>query len=543
MFRNERSLYRATCNRCKKAIFSTYAPESPYTVYCKECWFSDTWDPLEYGVAYDWNKPFFEQFDALKIRVPRIATMHVKMNTNSEYANFLGESKNVYLAYSILRSENIMYSRVVDDSRDCIDCSDLQHGELCYETIQSDNMNRARYVYSCTNCINSSFLFDCVNCQNCFMSSNLRSKQYVFRNRQLSKEAYKAELEKINRDSYRVTQTLLEEYRHMMRVALHKYADMLKSVNCIGDNILDSKNVRYSFDIYNTEDCKYSDRLVGPKDSYDLYGAAAGELHYEGMAVTYGGHATKFCLIGDDMRDSAYTDYCLHSSNLFGCIGLKKKKYCILNKEYTQSEYEALVPKIIAHMNSVPYTDPGGRVYRYGEFFPPYQYAYNETLAHEDVPLTKQEVLARGYQWRDPDHRELKIKRLAETLPDDIREVDDAITNEILGCEHGAKCNEQCTTAFKITPQELQFYKQMQIPLPRLCPNCRHYARLKIRNPHVLWRRTCRCAGTVSESGTWKNTAAHFHGAAHCPNTFETTYAPDRSEIVYCEQCYQQEIS
>jgi len=26
------------------------------------------------------------------------------------------------------------------------------------------------------------------------------------------------------------------------------------------------------------------------------------------------------------------------------------------------------------------------------------------------------------------------------------------------------------------------------------------------------------------------------------PNEFETAYAPDRPEIVYCEKCYQQEV-
>jgi hypothetical protein len=27
-----------------------------------------------------------------------------------------------------------------------------------------------------------------------------------------------------------------------------------------------------------------------------------------------------------------------------------------------------------------------------------------------------------------------------------------------------------------------------------------------------------------------------------CNNTFETSYAPERPEIVYCERCYQGEV-
>jgi len=543
MFRNERALYYGVCGLCKKNMLSTYAPDSPFTAYCKECWFSDQWDPLSYGVDYDWNKPFFEQFLDLKIRVPRLARMIVRENINSDYANFVTGSKNAYLAYSIVRSENIMYSRVVDDSRECLDCSDLQQSELAYENIQSDNTNRTKYLYACTACINASFLFDCVNCQNCFMSSNLRSRQYVFRNTQLTKEEYQKKIKEFRWGSHKEVQVLYNEYLAMTRTALHKYGDILKSVNSSGNNIMESKNVHYSFDIYNTEDAKYCDRLIGgSKDYYDVYGSASGELHYEGMAVTYGGARTKFVLIGDAMQDSHYTDYCLNSSYLFGCIGLQKKSYCILNKQYGEKEYKALIPKIIEHMNAMPYTDEGGRVYRYGEFFPPYQYAYNESIAQEYFPLTEDEVRSRGYRWRAPDVKQHQATLRPSEIPDDITEIKDDILEQIIGCTHAGTeskgCNEQCTRAFRITLQELQFYRQLTIPIPHLCPNCRHYQRLKIRNPLKLWHRKCMCDYQVHENST-----KHMHHPeGKCSNEFETSYPPERPEVIYCEQCYNAEI-
>ncbi|MDD5146800.1 MAG: hypothetical protein PHN39_03645, partial [Candidatus Pacebacteria bacterium] len=103
-------------------------------------------------------------------------------------------------------------------------------------------------------------------------------------------------------------------------------------------------------------------------------------------------------------------------------------------------------------------------------------------------------------------------------------------------------CNEQCTTAFRIIPQELQFYRKMNLPLPRLCPNCRHYQRLKQRNPLKLWKRQCQCVGEKSQNGVYTNTTSHNHGSDPCPNTFETSYSPDRPEIVYCEECYLKEV-
>jgi hypothetical protein len=33
----------------------------------------------------------------------------------------------------------------------------------------------------------------------------------------------------------------------------------------------------------------------------------------------------------------------------------------------------------------------------------------------------------------------------------------------------------------------------------------------------------------------------HSH-EGKCPVEFETSYAPDRKEIVYCEQCYNAEV-
>lgn len=35
--RNERTLYKRTCNKCGKEIISTYSSDSKYVIYCQEC--------------------------------------------------------------------------------------------------------------------------------------------------------------------------------------------------------------------------------------------------------------------------------------------------------------------------------------------------------------------------------------------------------------------------------------------------------------------------------------------------------------------------
>src|SRR6185436_17628089 len=60
-FRNERTLYKTTCGLCGQKLLTMYDPEGEITSYCGTCWWSDKWDPLEYGRDYDFSRPFFEQ--------------------------------------------------------------------------------------------------------------------------------------------------------------------------------------------------------------------------------------------------------------------------------------------------------------------------------------------------------------------------------------------------------------------------------------------------------------------------------------------------
>ncbi|MFA6535697.1 MAG: hypothetical protein WCS92_05575, partial [Candidatus Babeliales bacterium] len=167
-----------------------------------------------------------------------------------------------------------------------------------------------------------------------------------------------------------------------------------------------------------------------------------------------------------------------------------------------------------------------------GGFFPAElsPVAYNETIAQEYFPLTKEQSIEQGYQWKENDTKNYKIDIKSEDLPDNVKDTDENIVGKVIECAHKGECNEQCSTAFKIIPSEFDFYKKMNLSLPRLCPNCRHYERLAQRNPLKLWHRQCMC-----------NKNGHSH-KGECEVEFETSYAPDRPEIIYCEQCYQQEV-
>ncbi|KKT18758.1 MAG: hypothetical protein UW07_C0002G0016 [Candidatus Nomurabacteria bacterium GW2011_GWF2_43_8] len=518
-WRNERSLYKRTCNLCHKRIISMYDKDVSFPVYCPECWKSDAWDPLQYGQDYDFTKPFFEQWRELFLKVPRQSAWHTGNCIDCEYANFIQDVKNVYLAYSVIwKSEDVYYSSNTDISKNIIDSYNVAQSELIYEGIGSSKNYNCQYCYWSSNCVDSSFLLDCINCQHCFGCVNLRSKNYCIWNKQYSPEEYLKKMKSLNLGSYEFIQKTFPEFWNFSLKFPRKYARVINCVNSSGDELRNCRNSRFSFNCYETENIKYAYRSPRVKNSMDVCHCDA-ELAYE---HAFGGSDNslniKFIIAGKPaLSEVEYIDSCQSAGNLFGCVGLRSKQYCVLNKQYTKEKYEELISKIKKQMDEMPYVDKKGRVYKYGEFFP-FEFSsfgYDETIAREYFPLSKDEAVARGYNWKDRVENKYAITKKAEELPDDIKNVDDSILNEVIECAVTKK-------AFKITSFELQFYRRMDIPLPRIHQDERYKKRLAFKNPMQLWHRKC-----MKEE---------------CTNEFETSYAPDRPEIVYCERCYQQEV-
>ncbi|MGC9599186.1 MAG: hypothetical protein ABSE18_02255 [Minisyncoccia bacterium] len=545
-YRNERSFHRRTCNAPghTEEIISIYDASDTSPVYDYEYWWGDTWDPLAYGAQYDFGKDFFSQWRDLRNRVPRLALSNARA-VNSEYCNVNDKSKDCYMISAAYENEHVLYSNRVSYSKDSADCYILNKGELCYGNVACTDSYRLLFSIRSKNCTNSAFLYDCDNCQDCFGCANLRNKRFCLFNKQFTKEEFLKQSKQFDLRSFLAIERAASRFRELSARAIHRHATLISTVDSTGDNLSQCKHCRDCFDFVKAEECKFCNwGGFVIKDSYDANGVGdVSELVYETFDEVRGSRIL-FSSVVYDSHDVAYSMNCYNSNNLFGCVGLRKKQYCILNRQYSKEEYESLIPKIIAHMHAQPYRDGRGLAYAYGEFFPPElsTFGYNETVAHDLVRMTQKEARALGFQWRESSERDYVISIQAAQLPDDLDRVKDSITKEVIGCNHGGKCDDQCTAAFRIIPDELRLHRNLGVALPRLCFNCRHHARLCERNPLKLWHRRCRCAGTKSEANIYLNTTDHFHGAEHCPNEFETSYAPDRPEIIYCEQCYQAEV-
>lgn len=523
-WRNERTLYHRKCDATGKDIITMFAPEQPVVVYQRDYWWSDKWDQLESGRDYDFQKPFFQQFKDLfeKAPLPNLANTNT---INSDYGNHNADMKNCYLVYASYEDEDLAYCSGVTNCNNSLDIYKSLNLTQCYDDTQSDGLNRVFFSYDSDESVNSAFLYSCKNMIDSLGCINLRNKSNCIFNQQYSKEEYKKERAKYDFGSYKVLCEFRKKFAEFVKPFPRRYGFIHKSVNVVGDNVLNSKNVQMGFDIFgDAEDCKYIIHVLGLRDTYDGYGGGGNLSNsYEFVDTGIEGTGNLFAIFTHSCQNTNYTYACQNSKDLFGCVGLRNKQYCILNKQYTKEEYEELVLKIIKQMADMPYVDKKGRVYKYGEFFPAElsPFAYNETIAQEHYTKTKSEVLEAGYNWREPDTKQYTVTIQPADLSDHIKDVSDDILNQVIACEHAGTCNEQCTGAFKIIPSELQFYRAMNLPLPRLCSNCRHYNRLHQRTPFKLWDRQC----------------------AKCGKEIKTSYAPDRQEIIYCESCYNAEVA
>jgi len=524
-WRNERTLYHRKCDATGKDIITMFAPEQSLLVYERDFWWSDNWDQLASGRDYNFSKPFFQQFREMMEKAP-LPNLANSKSINSDYGNHSAEVKNCYLHYASFRCEDLSYCSGAVNCKNSLDLYKTANNVQCYDNTLCGDLNRVCFSYDSDESVNCAFLHACKNMIDCLGCINLRNKSYCILNKQYTKEEYVKERAKYDFGSYKQLEEFRKKFKEFKKPYPRRGGFIHKCQNCIGDNIIGSKNVYMGFDIFDGgEDNKYVIHgWEGMKDVYDAYGYG-GNINggYEIIDTGVDGANNLFSVFTHVCRDTKYTYACQNSQNLFGCVGLRSKKYCILNKQYTKEEYEELVPKIIAHMNEMPYIDKKGRVYKYGEFFPAElsPFAYNETIAQEYYPKNKSEVLDAGYRWRESDTKQYKITLQSADLPDHIKDVQDDILNQVIACEHAGKCNEQCMGAFKIIPSELAFYRAMNLALPRLCSNCRHYARLAQRTPFKLWDRQC----------------------AKCGKDIKTSYSPDRPEIIYCEQCYNSEVA
>ena len=520
-FANFNKFYKKQCEKCNKLTICIYAPDRLDRMYCNECWWKDDWDGTEYGIEYNPDKPFFEQLIELRKKSIFVALESLfPSNVNTKYTNNSSYQKNCFMTIHADYDEHSAYTLLTYNTKDCLDCYRARKSELCYECIGIANCYQCKWSEELDACVNILFCQSCYGCINCLGCVNLVNKKYCIFNKEYSKEEYLRKIYEYKLDTYEGQQKIKKMSEEFwLKAPKKEYHGNSFNKNTTGEYVYQSKNTKESFIVAGAEDCKYVQYLTikGAKDCYDytVWGDRA-ELLYECYVVGFGAYNNKFCAeCWPEARDIEYSYYCVESKDCFGCINLKRKKYCILNKQYSKEEYFILKEKIISDMKKNPWKNKVGHIYTYGEFLPPEisPYGYNETLSFDYNPLSKEEAFKQGYDWYEISKLNYKITINSGSLPETFSEISENIKNEVIECD-------VCKRGYNISQVELELLKSFNQPIPHACSNCRHIRRFERVNKPILYNRNC----------------------DKCNAEIRTPYAPEIPEIIYCEKCYQQEV-
>jgi len=342
------------------------------------------------------------------------------------------------------------------------------------------------------------------------MCWNLRNKKYHILNQPYSKEEYEKKLQEYNLKSRASVEKLKREFwQHLKNDAVHRPHYNTQTVNSSGNFLENDKNCHQCFGLQESENCRYIFRGYNNKETID----SVGSLDTEKCALVAMDQLRPYnnlCnLYTTSCRYSAYLDNCEECEYCFGCVGMRKKKYCILNKQYTKEGYENLVERIKNDMKKRG---------EWGKFWPlssAYS-GYNLSLAHMQFPMTKDEALQFGAKWEESNEPQYENIVDADSLPDNIYEVEDDIVKQRILCP-------KTKLSYNITKDELAFYRQYGIPLP---------------NRHFDWR-------TLEHYKPFSMMATPQRGTCcFCNKEIEHYYSDElKFQKIACLECYQREVA
>jgi hypothetical protein len=350
-----------------------------------------------YYREYDFDKSFFENFQWLMDIFPFEHIFHFENNENSDFADSVFGAKNTYLSFIVgFESENVAYSalcynnihNIYNSFLACIHSSNVY---MSWGVNESHNVFYSRYI---TNSANIWFSTNLIGCHECIGCDNLENQKYMINNVAYSTEEYNAKKDEILSDK----KSFDTIYAHIKK----REGRNFWSENVDGDYIIKSSNIEQGSWLVNIHDSRNVVVANGDKWSryfYDAFDVGMNSEHFYGVMWAWGLPTGAAHLYSSMQITSStfiyYSQYMENCHHCFGCIGLKNKSYCILNKQYSKEEWESLAEKIFETMEA------DGSL---GKFFPANMnpFYFNDTVAYlVDDSFTKEEVEKEGFLWRD----------------------------------------------------------------------------------------------------------------------------------------------
>lgn len=448
------SLYRATSTHSGKPQITRYRPALGYKICTLEEFNSGSIDNIDAARAYDFTRPFFQQFDELM----HSALQPPLNSTNTEDSDFVNGALNVrgcYLSFNIMESQDCLYCISSYNGHDNLFCVQTNRCQYCYGCVNVDGCYECQHCLFSNNCSGCFGCYDCIGCSDCIGCVGLRNARHQIYNVQHSPEEFAKRRRDFNLNSHAKHERLLKECREFVASQNPRREFLVNTEDSTGNYLRSCRNLHQCWLGANCEDCGYLFPLI---DSHDCwYGWAmnseltyhSGSMKSRHVAYSYSTLECESCI------------YCYHCYNrcafCIGCVGLRGKSFCILNKQYSKKEFFELAPRVVAHMQSTG---------EWGLFLPPgiSPYPYQESGAPDFIePLPDDELKRRGYRVLDlADPAPTGNAVPASELPDDIKTVDiDSWAGRAVKCSETGQ-------VFNLQKKELAAYKRLDLPLPRV---------------------------------------------------------------------------
>ncbi|EKE26116.1 MAG: hypothetical protein ACD_4C00428G0001 [uncultured bacterium (gcode 4)] len=400
---------------------------------------------------YDFNIDFWENYRLLagNIHYPAFALWWV--NENSNYGYNILNVKNWYLCFEVCFCENVAYSANIKDN-----CKNVFNSLMVWDN--SENIYQSVWIYKSYNVFYSNFIFDSNNiwfstnliwCNECLFCNDLQNQSYCIKNKNYSKDEYI----KLKNEIFSAKKVFLELYKK-----LQLNNSQLISKNSSWKFIIKSDNVENWNFIYNVNNGRNVMFAWTIEWNVNFFDAAScwsprGNDYY--WVISAWAWDNYFCSTDIIWWTNIYYSYYLENCSFcLGCIWLKNKTYCILNKEYSKEEWYEIADKIFAQM------DKGWILW---DFFPwdlnPFY--FNDTVAYLlDDSFTKEEVIKDWHLWRD-EKIKADISEWVEVIEAknlDITNYDESILEKVI--------LDSDWNYYRIIKMEYDFLKKYNLPLP-----------------------------------------------------------------------------
>lgn len=450
--------------RKNKSIFSNYPETDRVKITTYKNYIANRDANIDTWREYDFSQDFFTNLSKLLKEVALPNVNNIGENENADFCEWAWNTKNAYLTFDAISDvKNVFYSLHIKEH-----CSDVYNSVMvwdwssnvysCAGVLTSFNVFYSRYI------VNSSFIYFSTNleaCQECIFCNGLSNQSYCINNQQLSKEEYFEEKDKIlkNKEKFaRYYSNLPYEWQNIWSTESQNSSFALYSSNV--SNAVKSYQVSHGrniISIWSKEWWEYIYNCV-------LWWSPRSTHYYGGLSVW--GTTNMFnCYCSYRGSNIYYSMYLEHCSYCLGCIGIKNKSFCILNKQYTKEERFELADKIFAQME---------KDWTLGEFFPwrMNPFYFNDTVAYLiDDTFTKEEVEKDWYLWRDEEIK-VDIPAWAEVIKtyqlneyqwfdsEGKRKINPEILKKVI--------QDEKWNFYRIIPMELEFLQKHGLPLPEI---------------------------------------------------------------------------